>query len=307
MKVINWLPAVLALAIISCSPEGNEACKVRDLAVEVGSCSSDSTYNLTLSFIHEEAGNAQFDVFVRDNQLIGTYPLSSLPLTIANFPQSGREYDFVRVCINDNPECCEVVEFLAPDCATEACSISSLTTTPGDCQSDSTYRLNIDFDVTNPGNASFDVFIRNNVFVGNYPLSSLPLSINNFKRSGLTYDLIKVCINENPDCCKVVEFLSPTCASAPCSITNLVAEQGACTSDSTYSLTLNFSANQPTNAGFDVFVRNNVLVGYYKLSDLPITIPNFKVSGLAYDLVKVCINDNPDCCKAIEFPTKDCR
>jgi hypothetical protein len=306
MKLRYWLYVITALFISSCSPEGDEACSIRDLIIEVGDCTSDSTYTVTVSFIHENAGNALFDVFVRDNQLIGTYPLSSLPLTIADFPISGRANDFIRICINDNPECCVVTEFLPPDCEAAPCSISSLTATPGDCQSDSTYKLNIDFDVTNPGNASFDVFVRNNVFMGNYPLSSLPLSINNFKKSGLTYDLIKVCINDNPDCCKVVEFLSPTCATEPCSITNLVANKGACTSDSTYSLTLNFTANNPGNAGFDVFVRNNVFVGYYKLSDLPIT-PNFKVSGKPEDFVRVCINDNPDCCKAIEFPTKNCR
>lgn len=307
MKIIIWLAAFTALAVLSCSPEGDEACYVRDLSVETGPCTSDSTYSLTISFIHENAGNALFDVFVRDNQLIGTYALSSLPVTIPNFPKSGREFDFLRVCINDNPECCAVMEFLPPDCKTGDCSISSLTATPGECLSDSTYRLNIDFDVTNPGNSSFDVFVRNNVFVGNYPLSSLPLSINNFKKSGLAYDLVKVCINDNPSCCKVVEFLSPTCASEPCSITNLVAEKGACTSDSTYSLTINFTANNATNAGFDVFIRNNVFIGYYKISDLPVTIPNFKISGKPEDFIRVCINDNPDCCKAIEFPTKDCK
>lgn len=307
MKHLLWvLPFILLLNACD-SDDVDTACVVSDLTLTAGDCTSDSTYSLTINFETENPGNDRFDVFIRNNVLIGNYPLSALPLTISDFKKSGLEYDFIRVCINDQPDCCMAEEVLSPGCSDGACEVTNLVAETGTCTSDSTYALTIDFDHANPGNTSFDVFVRNNVFVGNYPLSALPLTIDHFKRSGLSNDAVKVCINENPDCCKIIEFDPPVCPVEACAITDLVVDKGACTSDSTYAITINFKVSNTTNAGFDVFVRNNVLIGYYPLSSLPLTIPDFKVSGKDFDYIKVCINDNADCCKALEFPTENCK
>jgi hypothetical protein len=189
----------------------------------------------------------------------------------------------------------------------EICSIQNLTVTIGECSGDSTYALTIDFDVENAGNSSFDVFIRNNVFIGNYPLSSLPLTINDFRKSGRDEDFIKICINDNADCCAAAEFSPPACEVPTCSISNLVLTQGECTSDSTYSMTIDFDVQNTTNGSFDVFIRNNVAIGFFPISSLPVTIPDFPISGKDYDYVKVCINDNNNCCKAEEILSKNCE
>jgi hypothetical protein len=189
----------------------------------------------------------------------------------------------------------------------EICIIQNLTVTIGECSGDSTYALTIDFDVENAGNSSFDVFIRNNEFVGNYPLSSLPLTINDFRKSGRDEDFIKICINDNADCCAAAEFSPPACEVPTCSISNLVLSQGECTSDSTYSMTIDFDVQNPSNASFDVFIRNNVAIGFFPISSLPVTIPDFPISGKDYDYVKVCINDNNSCCKAEEILSKNCE
>ena len=60
-----------------------------------------------------------------------------------NFEASGNDYDFIKVCINDNADCCAVSEFPAPNCSEMACEIWDLELTAGDCASDTTYNLTI--------------------------------------------------------------------------------------------------------------------------------------------------------------------
>jgi hypothetical protein len=53
--------------------------------------------------------------------LLGYFLLAELPLTIEHFPLSGYEEDYIKVCINDNSDCCEAIEWEAPDCSADDC------------------------------------------------------------------------------------------------------------------------------------------------------------------------------------------
>ena len=134
-----------------------------------------------------------------------------MPITIEDFESSGNDYDFIKVCINDNEECCKVAEFKAPNCESKTCEISKLNLSSGACQTDSTYSLTINFDYQNPGNDLFEVYTRNNNYIGYFRLDELPLTIADFKKSGKDYDYVKVCINDQENCCKEEEILSPKC------------------------------------------------------------------------------------------------
>lgn len=309
MKKYVWFALVFIL-LIACKKENarlNE-CNIENLTITPIECNSDSTYVVKIDFEHIGLDHQSFDVFIRNDELIGYYSIDSLPIILKNFKRSGKNYDLIKICINDRPDCCLVEEFLPPKCNYGDFEILGVSTQQGECTSDSTYKLTINFDDSHlPSNANFNLYTRNNKFIGKYAVKSLPLVIPSFSRSGKEYDFIKICIEGYPELCKEFEFLSPNCSSEECSIVNLKVDQGACTSDSTYSLTINFTAQNPGNDYFDVYVRKDVSIGYYKLSDLPLTIRNFKESGNSYDFIKVCINDHPDCCKALEFLTKDCK
>ncbi|MCY1722471.1 hypothetical protein OU798_19130 [Prolixibacteraceae bacterium Z1-6] len=280
------------------------ACAIGELTLDPGECTGDNTYNLYLNFAYENAGNEFINVLGREDKLIGTYKLADLPLTIENFEASGNDYDFIKVCINDQPDCCKVAEFLAPVCAAE-CAITELLVDRGECTGNNTYNLHLNFAFENAGNEFFNVFGREDKLIGTYKLADLPLTIENFEASGNDYDFIKVCINDQPDCCKVAEFLAPVCA-AECAITELLVDRGECVNDSTYRITLNFSYTNPGNDLFEVFGRDDKYYGYFNLSDLPVTINEFRKSGNEFDLMKVCINDTENCCKLKEIESPDC-
>ena len=187
------------------------------------------------------------------------------------------------------------------------CSISDLEVTVGECNADGTYNLTLNFAYENPGNDYFEVYVRDDVFIDYYELSELPLTIENFEMSGLEYDYIEVCINDVDDCCQEIEWESPECDSDDdCSISDLEVAVGECNADGTYNLTLNFAYENPGNDYFEVYIRDDVFIDYYELSELPLTIENFEMSGLEYDYIEVCFNDVVDCCQEIEWESPDC-
>ena len=148
---------------------------------------------------------------MRNGVRLGSYPISALPLNIEEFPFSGNDYDFIRVCINDNEDCCRAIEFLPASCG-EGCDIFDVEITVGDCVTENTYVLTIDFQVTNPGNEFFEIFVRNNELIDFFSLEDeLPLVLEDFERSGNEYDFLKICINDVPDCCFETEFMPPEC------------------------------------------------------------------------------------------------
>jgi len=185
-------------------------CGIFDLVVEVGECSDEESYEINIDFEYVVPGNDFFDLFIRNNELLSFHRLDQLPLTLDNFPVSGNDYDFLKVCINDSEDCCQEIEFMPPECNDE-CRVFDLVAEIGPCTSDSTYNLIIDFEYENPGNDFFDLFVRNEVLVDFFQLKNLPITIENFEMSGNDEDFIRVCINDNPDCCQAIEFIPPSC------------------------------------------------------------------------------------------------
>jgi hypothetical protein len=205
--------------LVNC--ENNTECTIYDLEVITGDCNSDNTYNMTINFQYEEIGGQEFfDLYARNDELIGYFPLSSLPLTIINFPSSGEDYDFVKVCINDNPDCCKEIEWLPPSCIGQGsnCEITSLDLVAGECNDDgSTYNLLLDFDFENTnGQEFFEIYFRNDVFYDYFQLSALPITINNFPSSGLENDFIKIVINDMPECSENIEWINPCFSDTFC-------------------------------------------------------------------------------------------
>ena len=70
---------------------------------------------MKIDFKYQGTTNSFFDVFDRTKN-IGFFRFDSLPLIINNFKQSGRDFDFIKICENDNPGCCSVIEFRTIDC-----------------------------------------------------------------------------------------------------------------------------------------------------------------------------------------------
>ncbi len=283
--------------------QGN--CEIFDLSVITGDCGPDSTYTIKIDFEVANATNNSFNLW-GNNVFIGTYQLAQLPLIINNFQYNGGPNDVIKVCINDNPNCCRVKEFEVPDCLNnpQPCEIFDLSVITGDCGPDSTYSIKIDFEVANATNNSFGLW-GNNVFIGTYQLAQLPLIINNFQYNGGPNDVIKVCINDNPDCCRVKEFEVPDCLNAPCHIFDLQVLHTGCLCGQFFAV-LTFEHSGGTSGSFDI-MGNGTQYGNFPYSQQqPIILgPLEGDNSTVYEFV-VKDHAHPDCKDVVEFGKIDC-
>ncbi len=294
----------------ACLPFG--PCSITHISAVTGACNNDSTYKLTVNFQGTNPGNGHFTLSA-NSQVIGNYPLTALPLTLPNFPASGNPFDVLKICINDVPGtviCCIDQDIQAPNCASiDSCSLHGLTLQTGECTGDSTYLLHINFLTTGATSNYFRVYANGHLF-GAYTLNQLPLAIPNFPWNGGNNDVIKVCLVDLDGtdlCCETHEFAVPACLQqGVCEIYDLVATPGPCNAVGGYSVVVNFQVHNPGNTSFEVWASNNQYIGVFPLTALPLTIPNFPASGLAVDYVRVCINDQPNCCKVKEFQAPSC-
>jgi hypothetical protein len=284
----------------------NGPCEIYELTVTPGECHNDSTYTVVVNFLVANPTNSLFEVWA-NNIYQGAYPLTALPLTIIHFPYNGGANDVIKVCMNDNPNCCRTKEFPVPPCilGNNNCEISQLTVTPGDCHSDSTYTVVINFVPVNPTNQFFEVW-GNNVYLGYYPLSALPLTLEHFPYNGGANDVIKVCINDNPNCCRVLEFPAPPCVQPnSCHIYDLAVKTSACLCGQFFAV-LTFNSANTGGGGFDV-LGNGVNYGNYPYEhSQPVIIGPLEGDGTTHYEFVVQDHFHPDCHDAYELGVIDC-
>ncbi|HMG16967.1 MAG TPA: hypothetical protein VK590_16030, partial [Saprospiraceae bacterium] len=285
----------------ACSGTGD--CHILELNVTDMACTSDSTYSGIIHFVHQNTSGAGFDLWI-NNHYFGTYPYNSIPLTLTNIPSNGTAGDLIKVCDHEFQDCCKAKEFQGPACAQGNCEINNLTVIVGDCNSDNTYHLTVNFTPQNPGSTKFDLF-ANNIFFGTYFYAQLPLVIPNFPKSGNSHDVVRVCDHELEDCCRTKEFESPSCSSGDCHLYDLTVTTVECTSPTTYKVIVNFQHQYTLSDHFDLYA-NGVYFGYYAYTQLPLTISNFPASGNPVDKIKVSDNDNPTCSATKEFTALNC-
>ena len=113
-------------------------------------------------------------------------------------------------------------------------------------------------------------------------------------------------VNSMDELEEFIEMCEDSYDNDECDIYDLEVSVGECNEDGTYSITINFSYENPGNDYFEVYVRDDVLVDYFELSELPLTIENFEMSGYENDYIEVCINDMVDCCQEIEWAPPQC-
>ena len=257
-----------------------QPCEIYNLSVSTGDCTSNTSYQLSLDFQVQNPSNQTFDLWANNAQFIGTFQLNQLPITIPNFPYNGGNNDVLKVCINDNPNCCKIAEFPVPNCINnpQPCEIYNLSVSTGDCTSNTSYQLSLDFQVQNPSNQAFDLWANNAQFIGTFQLNQLPLTIPNFPYNGGNNDVLKVCINDNPNCCKIAEFLVPSCINNQCEIKNLNAEPAPCL-DGVFLVQISFEYSNNLSDSFILMVNNELYQTYEYNTPQPLLIGPFPGDG----------------------------
>lgn len=286
-------------------------CSVKNLTVETDSCSSDSTFGVWINFTVNDTSAVDSFRLGGNGHDLGMFSLDSLPLYIPDFPWNNGIFSYLRICTGNTPNCCKEHQFLAPACLPFGpCEVTDIFTQTGSCTSDSTYKVKLNFQATNPGDGTFLVW-TNGTLVDTFPLTAAPLSLDSFPWSGANVDVVKICIggtNDTLPCCREEEFQVPDClTNDTCAISNVVVDPGACNPDyDSYSLYLNFDVQNATSDSFDLWTGNNEHLGTFLLDSLPLHLPAFPCNNSGTGVLKICIKDNPDCCVTVDFQAPNC-
>ncbi len=289
----------IGVGIVDC--DSMQTCEIWDLVVDFDECTSDSTYRIVLNFNHAGTGGLGFDLWA-NGDYFEFYSYNSLPLTINNFPLGDGPVNGLFVCDNDNPNCCEDATWTTPNCNNEECSIDNVTVGILECENGVFY-AQINFDYMNVGD-SFHIN-GNGMEYGNFSYNDVPVVLGPLSTGSTNYEFV-VIDNVHMNCQDFIDLGQVTCDSnVICDIFDLNVEIGECTSDSTYSIILDFEYSGTTNNFFDLWA-NGDFFGFYEFSSLPLTINNFPLGIGNVDFLMVCENDNPDCCAGAEWLSPNC-
>ena len=288
---------------VDCDQTGD--CHIYDLVAEVSDCNDQGQFFVTLDFEHTNTGNDGFKVYGNGN-VYGFFNYDDLPVTIGPLQTDNPHLEF-GVADVQHPDCHDFVVIGTPDCTggNNDCVIEGLVAEVHPCLANGTFYVTLDFQHENT--SGYFKVKGNGVTYGVYSYDDLPVSIGPLVGNGTTnYEFVVRDIHQE-DCGDAISIGTVECAGAgDCDVHDLIADPGDCHDDGTYNIWVYFEVENPTNNFYDVF-HNGSFVDYFSLAHVPTTLHDIHGNGEPFQTVKVCINDNPNCCATVEYPAPDCN
>ncbi|MBK8505000.1 MAG: T9SS type A sorting domain-containing protein [Saprospiraceae bacterium] len=275
-------------------------CDLGEIKVEVGECTSDSTYQVILNPQIE----GSFDFYV-NGHFCGTFNSEQLPLTFDDFPASGNTYDYIKICALDSNYCCAEQKIESPVCARNTCQWGEIKYEITECDSNQEFYVKIWMDTMGDPSGTFIIQRNNDLMEFSY--SNLPVKIGPFP-GGDDFYKFKIYDSVQNDCREEITVGRVVCTQQ-CSLSFQQVDIVECTEDDGYVLVID-SLEGSFNA-FDVYFGEHYL-GFYKKEKLPLRlkVPDVnKNDSLVTDsvVVRICVSDNTTCCFTKVLALPDCH
>jgi hypothetical protein len=164
-----------AVACDSVSP-----CEIGKLLVEPLPCDDDGRFSAWITFTSNQEGDIDYDVFV-NQRFIGSYKSGRLPQRIERLGRRMSDYQLIKVCISDKPDCCVTREFYLPCCREEQqnCRLSSPRYRIW-CLESGEYFVLLDFDASTTRSDSFTIRGNGNNY-GRFSYNERPILLGPFE------------------------------------------------------------------------------------------------------------------------------
>ncbi|MBK9271990.1 MAG: hypothetical protein IPM48_10365 [Saprospiraceae bacterium] len=290
------------LGKVCCETQNND-CQINELELKKSECTPEKKFFVTLNFGHKNTSDC-FTVSGNGHNY-GTFKYADLPIKIG--PLDGNcetNYGFVvRDCHNEK---CAVDKSLGKVCCESQnndCKLSELDLKRTECNAEKKFYVTINFGYKNVSDC-FTVSGNGHNY-GTFKYTDLPIKIGPLDGNCETnYGfVIRDCHNER---CALEKNLGKVCCESQsnCKIYEVDAIPQECTGKGSYSLKLNF-LHSGTGSRFNLYDRNGK-ISDHAYSDLPLTLPHFAKSAVKHDFMKICDQENPSCCKAVEFIGLEC-
>lgn len=266
----------------------DQGCLLSELSLTQSVCYDIHFHDLTLNFNFQNSNSDYYDLWLNTNY-VGYFPLNQLPKTL-HLENTTNQYDHIKLCINDNPDCCIDGNVLNPCYTAQNCNLSEISATTSECES-GLFNVTINF-LHQFTSDSFRIQ-GNGVQYGHFAYNALPITLTGLAGNCTTNYEFAIFDLENADC-HISTSIGTKCCEGDCHIYNLTLNPSDCHENNTHQLAINFNYQNPGNLYYNLWV-NNVNKGTFLLNELPKTITIENTSN-QYDHVLVCINDHPNCC-----------
>ncbi|MEM9822003.1 MAG: T9SS type A sorting domain-containing protein, partial [Bacteroidota bacterium] len=188
----------------------NGSCGINAIEVYPISCNGDGSYSLLIDLDYNSNVGGSFNVFSQGNTL-GNFEYADLPIILPSFQSNGNLIQQIGVCDEDSPNCCIDTEFEGLIC--DNCEYWNIEASPGDCQADGTFPIELDFE--HQGGGPYFSVLANGQTQGIFLYSDLPVSFGSFPGDGIsTINLIIVDLT-NPFCNFSWEVQTIECGGIP--------------------------------------------------------------------------------------------
>ena len=97
----------------------SSTCNISNLTATPGNCNPDFSYHLTINFNYVNAPSTTFTVRKSSGVILGTFPLTNLPITIPNYVSNTNATDFLTVQLGNS--CSEAQNWVLPNCSNCGC------------------------------------------------------------------------------------------------------------------------------------------------------------------------------------------
>ncbi len=291
----NEHPACIAEAVIGEICCSTEPCSISNLIAEAHDCEG-TEFMVDLAFEVNNPVSASFYILAQ-GQIFGPYQYGETFYTFGPLMGDCIQNNSITVFDSEDPFCISNYVLGPICCESEECSISNIVIETGQCNGDSSFFANLNFDFSNVGDLGYDVSI-NGAYFGNYDYANLPINIVNFPDMGNLENELVLCDRANPTCCDTIFVYSP----CYCGMATMTADILSCENDS-FFVELNFVPGQNSDS-FTIGGNGNVY-GTYSYSELPVTLGPLPADETNYEFIFLDSED-PLCFEFIEVGQVDC-
>ncbi len=292
---------------VDCEPVV-EPCAIEFIEVISTECNPSGTYDLTVTYNITNGNNDFVDVTVNNGVVQSFDNIGTVVVTNVT-PRPNSDFDIIEICLNDNADCCQVNEYLQPDCSIdEDCAIGGLEYEAICLDSAGTFMINLFF---NQANTSGEVTVTTftGEILGQFGAGQQPIQVGPFSQDDINDDGIGfiVCDAQIDGCCAEVFATNIPCmiGTEPCAIEFIEFISTECNSDSTYNLTVEYNIINGNNDFIDVSINGGAVQSFDNTGSLVVSniIPR---ANADFDIVEICVADNPMCCQVIEYQQPVC-
>jgi hypothetical protein len=264
-------------------------CEIPGFEVSLGGCNGFGGYVAILDFDTDSLANQTLDIYANGNLMISNASPLSTAINVDPY-NPGSSPDVITACYTNDPDCCESIEIIPPNCY---CSfIEFVEASVGPCDNNGTYSVDVELELEIDFGQAIFVEMSNGFF-GVYQYSDFPITVGGLFGEG---EIVEVVVYQDGECNPdYISYLAPECGVI-CELPQVDIEVNC--GNASANLVFEFSDIPPGNNWYTLEIPGLNLSESFFINE-PFTFDTiipFPFPNLGVDVI-LCNTSIPNCCE----------